>query len=451
MNDEHPPARIVRYDAQSATDADRSYPAPVSLLVETSLSAGRPDDRPRHTLLAIGSPVEIDAHSAAPSAERVDRSGHVLLPGLVNAHTHLDLTHIGPRPRESDGFASFAKVVGEGRKTDEPGVREAVRRGVELSLEAGTVAVGDIVGPVAGELSLAGYEELASSPMLGVSFLEFFGIGSGERSWRDKLDRTLADFAQPGDSVRLGLQPHAPYSTSPPMYLHAVELSRRLGLPLSTHLAEHRDEAEFVATCSGPMREFLDRLAIYDESVLRHVGQGRHPIEHLASVLDAAKEAGHPFLCAHVNDAPDDWIAVLARAEASVAYCPHASAYFRAEREFGPHRYRDMLDAGVNVCLGTDSIINLPTDEPGRAMSVLEEAYLLHRRDGTDPLTLIRMATVNGARALGLDPALFRLTPGPLAGLIAVPIDPDQADDPPGGVLRGSKPPVLLLPEKSSR
>lgn len=447
MNDEHSRARIVRYDAEGATDADRSHHGPVSLLVEIT----RTEARPGHTLLAIGSPGEIDAHPGASSGERRDLSGHVLLPGLVNAHTHLDLTHIGPRVREGDGFAEFAKVVAEGRRTDEPGVREAVRRGVELSLEAGTVAVEDIVGPIAGELSLAGLEELAASPMLGVSLLEFFGIGSGEQAWRDKLDRTLEGFEQSGGPVRLGLQPHAPYSTSPPMYLHAVELSHRLGLPLSTHLAEHRDEAEFVATCSGPMRDFLDRLGIYDESVPRHVGRGRHPIEHLASVLEAAQETEHPFLCAHVNDAPDEWIGVLAHTGASVVYCPHASAYFLAERDFGPHRYRAMLDAGVNVCLGTDSIINLPTDECGRAMSVLEESRLLHRRDGTDPRTLIRMATVNGARALGLDPDLFRLTPGPLAGLVGVPIDPDRADDSLGAVLDGSEPPVLLLPEKSSR
>lgn len=128
-----------------------------------------------------------------------------------------------------------------------------------------------------------------------------------------------------------------------------------------------------------------------------------------------------PFLVAHVNDADDAAIRTLAHTRASVVYCPRASAYFAADRRFGPHRYRDMLTAGVRVALGTDSVVNL--DTPDR-ISILDEMRLLHRRDATDARTLLTMATVNGAAALGLNPGWFRLRTAPqrLAGLISIQI-----------------------------
>lgn len=103
------------------------------------------------------------------------------------------------------------------------------------------------------------------------------------------------------------------------------------------------------------------------------------------------------MLVAHVNDATDEAIGILAGSRATVVYCPHASEYFGAHRHFGPHRYRDMLAAGVRVALGTDSIVNLPD---GDGLSVLEEMRLLYRRDGTRPELLLGMATVNGGAAV---------------------------------------------------
>jgi cytosine/adenosine deaminase-related metal-dependent hydrolase len=103
-----------------------------------------------------------------------------------------------------------------------------------------------------------------------------------------------------------------------------------------------------------------------------------------------------------------------------VIYCPRASAYFAAERDFGPHRYREMLAAGITVALGTDSIVNL--DTPGH-ISTWDEMRLLHRRDRADPVTLLKMATINGAAALRREIAPFTLaTMGTLAGLVAIPV-----------------------------
>jgi cytosine/adenosine deaminase-related metal-dependent hydrolase len=145
------------------------------------------------------------------------------------------------------------------------------------------------------------------------------------------------------------------------------------------------------------------------------LGKGKHPIEHLRPALQIA-----PMLVAHVNDATDEGIEILAETQTSVAYCPRASRYFHAANHFGPHRYQDMLDAGINVCLGTDSIVNL--DTPHR-MSTLDEMRLLWHESRPDPTQLLAMGTINGAKAIGLAPDRFRLNAGATpAGVIAVEV-----------------------------
>ena len=127
----------------------------------------------------------------------------------------------------------------------------------------------------------------------------------------------------------------------------------------------------------------------------------------------------------HVNQCSDEDLAILAEARTKVVYCPRASAYFGADRHFGPHRYRDMLAAGIEVALGTDSIINLPSgilDEAGLGLSTLDEARFLHARDGADPDTLIKMITTHGSRVLGFDDALVTLSEGSTPiGILAIP------------------------------
>ena len=166
----------------------------------------------------------------------------------------------------------------------------------------------------------------------------------------------------------------------------------------------------------------------------------------LVGVLAAGR-----FTVAHVNDADDGAIETLARTGASVVYCPRASAYFGAPGHFGPHRYREMLDAEIPVALGTDSAVNLP--EPLTSLGVLEEMRLLHARDGTAAATLLRMGTVHGATALGLPREEFifqRRSGGPVAGIVRVDIGP--AGPNPGGdalecLMRASGRPSLLSGE----
>ena len=211
------------------------------------------------------------------------------------------------------------------------------------------------------------------------------------------------------------MQPHAPYSVSARAYADLAGLLPA-HTPRSTHVAETLAEREFIARGTGPQRDFLHTLGVWDETILESLGRGESPIRHLEPVL---RSPGSPWLLAHGNDTSEDDIRVLAESGASVAFCPRSHRYFGHLRDLPPHRWPDMLEAGVVTCLGTDSIVNL--DTPDR-ITPLDDARLLARegRDAARPETLLRMITSNPARALGLEPGEFDFGTGVLAGLVEI-------------------------------
>lgn len=389
--------------------------------------------------LAVGAAAR--THPLRNAARLVERPHGVILPAFVNAHAHLDLTSIGPMPHDpSRGFMNWIDLIRSRRETTPEGIRDAVQLGIELSRRGGTVAVGDIAGAPAGKPTLEPWNTLRDSGLLGVSFVEFFAIGRGAAGIGGV--KTLLSTATPRTDasglMRLGLQPHAPNTVGLAGYRWAVEFAGENQLPLCTHLAETWEEHEFIAFARGPQRVFLEKIGLWEPEILDEIGKGRQSVEHLADVLKGAR-----FTAVHLNNVDDRAIHILKETSTAVVYCPRASTYFGTEHHFGPHRYQQMLAAGIPVALGTDSIVNL--DTPQR-ISVLDEMRLLHRRDNTDPRVLLAMGTVNGALALGLERAWFRFGDGrrAVAGLVAVDVG-TQRNDPLKAVLESGSDAELLL------
>ncbi|MDH3582966.1 MAG: amidohydrolase family protein [Phycisphaerae bacterium] len=349
-------------------------------------------------VLAAGSEAEVRA-AVPPETLWQRRPDCLLLPGLVNAHAHLDLTSVSP-VAYGGSFVSWLKMVTEARPKDETTIDRAVREGARRSYAAGVLTIGDIAG------SPTATDALRQTGLRGVSFREFFGIGGASR------DRALGEMEQwaasiQGDGiVRDGLQPHAPYSCGRDLYRRAAELALAADLPLCTHLAETREELQFIAEGKGPFAELLDELGKSGDVSEVDYGRGARPVPWLFGEDLSEKP---PWLCAHANYVDDDEIERLGAAGASVVYCPRASQYFGHHG----HRYRDMLAAGVKVCLGTDSIVCHGT------LSILDEMKFLFRRDGTDPERLLEMATVNGMQGLGLPAAEASFRVGSSPGLVA--------------------------------
>jgi cytosine/adenosine deaminase-related metal-dependent hydrolase len=417
-----PPIDAVRIDATGLADPN------LGCIEHASLVVSRVNEVVQ--IAYAGSTSQVPAQFNDPKVPVFTLRDQLIMPAFVNAHTHLDLTHIGPQPHEpDDGFVSWVNMIREQRASDDEHITQCVRLGIERSLAGGVIAVGDIAGAPAGRLTDAPIRTLAHSPMLGVSYLEFFGIGKTAAAAIRRVEAFLDEHAPAildsiADSgVQLGLQPHATNTIDLSVYRWVAQAAASRGLPLSTHLAETPEEREFIAQGTGPQRELLERLGVWDDSILDHIAKGNHPIEHLRSVLETRQ-----MLVAHVNDATDAGIELLAETKTSVAYCPRGSSYFGAASHFGPHRYAEMLDAGVNVCLGTDSIVNLDTTY---RISTLDEIRMLWKQGDHDANQLLSMGTINGARALGLSEQLFSIQAGSTpAGIIAVPIGEqhDNAD-----------------------
>lgn len=399
-------------------------------LILAGAIAGRPEtDRPpqaviihENRILTVGCADEVPP---PPGGSRIDRHDHLLLPALVNAHAHLDLTHLGPQPYQGD-FRAWIDLIRAGRANEDDAIADSVRLGVKLARAGGIGAIGDIAG--IGSL-MPGLTQRAGG-LPGVSFVELFGIGRAESTAAQQVERLVAATAgeRPDPTpVTFGLQPHAPYSCSLATYRIAAET----GFPLATHLAETRSEIDFVQNARGPFREMLESFGLWTDRIR---ATGQHPIDHLAPLL-----RGHAMLLAHVNYCETHHLDLLAETKATVVYCPRASAYFgHPEKDAAPHRYRDMLKRGIPVALGTDSILCLNT--PDR-ISVLDEMRFLYQRDRTAPAVLLQMATQCGADALGLSPSCFTIAPGPVVGLLALPFDPADPRDPFEQVLERDDPP----------
>lgn len=313
----------------------------------------------------------------------------MLVPGLINCHTHLELTHLAGRNAESD-FTAWIRRIRELKDATPPGeFTAAAAAGLRQCWAAGVTTVADTGSTGAALRALA---ELGGR---GVVYQEVFGPDPAhvERSMdelRVALDalRSLA-----GPQRRLGVSPHAPYSVSEPLYRAVAVLARERGLPVALHLAESEAETRFVRDGSGPFAELLGARGI------AVTARGRSPLRYLS-------DTGHltpDTLCIHCVqlDGPD--IAILAASGAAVAHCPRSNT----AHGHGRAPLTALRAAGVRVGLGTDSVVST-----GDA-SLWAEADAAGLT-GNDAL---RALTLDGARALGWDREIGSLEVGKAADL----------------------------------
>lgn len=376
-------------------------PGAVLVLDGKVVAAGQPGSLPRELV---------------EQAEVIHCDQFILLPAFVNAHMHLELTNLGPQPyAPPHGFVGWVKMVRHRiaiADQFDDGMM-SYNKGMEMLRDACVSAVGDITKSTL----------MFNSPfctLSGQCYEEQFGL-------TDPLINQALKNIRAGNS---GIQPHAPYSAGPSVYAAAADSGR----PVSTHLAEHEEEIAFVADLAGPMVAYLSEIGRWDNSIGQHYGKGLSPVQWMRPYLKASANDGG-WLVAHCNYVSNDDIKILADTNTSVAYCPIASEYFGHK----DHRYCDMLDAGVNVCLGTDSIICADPDDP-QPLGLLSSMRRLHERDQTDPDTLLAMATTHGAKALRLDATVATLQPGAPARFACIPIDPKSDVDPLVQVLSGQDP-----------
>jgi cytosine/adenosine deaminase-related metal-dependent hydrolase len=342
--------------------------------------------------------------SAAPGAAVRDLGEAILLPGLVNAHTHLSLTDLASgTPRPAPLLDWLGRISREAAALPEEAVRASVRRGLDASWRLGTVAVGEVT-----TRADAVSEIEADGRFFARIYFEFLGVSAGRarRRYEAAVGGALALLDRGGarGPVRPGLSPHAPYSVWPSLWKEAANLCRARDLRWSSHIAESPYEQEFLRHGRGPLREHLERLGVWDDAYPTP-GTGIIGLWEAGNVLDTRALLVHAL---HLEPGEVDAIAAKG---AFVCLCPRSNAGF----DLPPPPVADLYARGVPLCLGTDSLAS------NEDLGVWGEMRAIRRlAPGLSGAEILRMATVNGARALGLDDLCGALRPGMPARLIAV-------------------------------
>src|SRR2546430_8933072 len=330
-----------------------------------------------------------------PGARRVEFRDAVLVPGLVNAHTHLELTHLAGRNPERE-FSRWIRTIRalkdattpeEFDHSAEQGVRDCWMAGVTCVADRGSTGA-----PVRARARLGGR---------GINYQEVFGPDPADGA--APLAELRAAVARLGPvasgRARLGVSPHAPYTVSEPLYRAVAAFARREALPLAVHLAESREETALVRDGAGSFAEALRARGI--------PVQARHcrPVQYLLELGVLERATG--WLCIHCVQVDERDIDILRRAEVGLAACPRSN---RAHAH-GTAPLAALRAAGIPVGLGTDSVVsagdvNLWAE--AAAAGLYEEEAL-------------QMLTIEGARALGLDADIGSLELGKQADLAVFP------------------------------
>lgn len=337
----------------------------------------------------------------------VDLGDAVLLPGLVNAHCHLDYTQMGGHIHRCASFTDWIKAI-----TALKGAwgfaefAESWLQGARMLLRTGTTTVGDI--EAVPELPP---DVWPCTPLRVISFFEMTGVRSRREPAR-LLGETLHATRRltPHQRNGIGLSPHALYSTTPRLVDLACEHAQSNGWRIAMHVSESAEEYQMFTDAEGRMFDWLRR----NERDMSDCG-GRSPVQRLAELGALAPH----LIAVHANYLRDGDARRLAEAGVSVVHCPRSHVYFG----HAPFPYEDLAEAGVNVCLGTDSLATtLPQSRTPLQLDMFAEMRAFAAtRPSVAPESIVAMATHHGAQALGLESRLGSLRPGLEADLIAVP------------------------------
>ena len=328
----------------------------------------------------------------------------VVLPGLINAHTHLELSHCKPGEKPAGGFEQWLTRMLSQASIDpvelkQKSARAALHGGHE-SLRFGVTGLGDISRQCDTTRAI-----LRTLPLRVTSFGEVTAMGQHRALLQERVvlasDRSLSS-----ERLRIGISPHSPYSIEPEGFRHCLEVARRGMMPIATHLAETPSEWEFLASHTGPLKELWDAWMGWDDEVPFYAGG---PIR-LAQELGLLE---YGAVLAHVNYCSDAEMQIIRSGRSSVVYCPRTHEFFGHP----PHRFREMLRMGINVAIGSDSCASSPD------LNLVDDLRLVHSRyPEIDAHDLWRMVSVNGAKALWCAQEQGSLARGKHADFVAFPV-----------------------------
>jgi cytosine/adenosine deaminase-related metal-dependent hydrolase len=334
-----------------------------------------------------------------------------VLPGLVNAHTHLELSYLHGRIPPAPGFLEWVKPMLAARAdrsgSDESAIRDAARSAIQSARDTGTSLVGDVTN------TLAAVALLRDAQMPACVFHELLGFGGRNAEEQVAAARRAIDAIGSDDNVRVSLAPHAPYSVAPALFAAIRrDLDEHAPMVSTVHLGESPEEVEFLRKGSGPWRALLEQLGVWNPD---WQAPQCSPVDYLADMgfLTGSVLAVHGV---QLEGTDLDRLHTLG---ITLVSCPRSNRYVGV----GSPPLEAFYAMDVDVAFGTDSLASVDD------LNMFNELAEARRIAPMVPArALLRSATLTGAAALGFGDAFGSIEAGKRAALIAVRV-PDGVND----------------------
>ena len=359
--------------------------------------------------------VALGRRAANDTTKGVELGDVAVMPGVVNAHTHLELSYLRDQIAPSSSFTAWARQIISARRmkpTDPMAMHvpagPALDAAIDECLRCGTAVVGDI-----GNTHTA-FPKLAASPLAGVFFWELIGFNLSE-GFEAMVDHALEALGElpHSDRLRVSLAAHAPYSVAP-LFFRAIKkgVDRMPFVPSSVHLAENVEEVELLKTGGGPWKTLMKDIGSWNPA---WTPPGVGPVQY----LDDMKFIDNRLIAVHGVQMTQADLQLLKARGATLVTCPRSNAHTGA----GVPPIVDFFESGVRIAIGTDSLASSPD------LNVFAEVATLHAlAPSVPPAMLLESATIQGARALGFDADYGTIEPGKVARLLAVDVPPGTSD-----------------------
>jgi cytosine/adenosine deaminase-related metal-dependent hydrolase len=350
------------------------------------------------------------------STPAIELGDVAVMPGLVNAHTHLEFSYLRDQIPPAASFTAWARqIIAERRSAPhplkDPRVLDSIDASIDELLRCGTAVIGEITNTL-----FVTFDKLAQSPLAAVVFWELIGFNLGEGADFDAMvEQALDDLGElpRTEKVRGSLAAHAPYSVAP-LYFRAIKkaVDKMPFVPSSVHLAENVEEVELLKTGGGPWKTLMKDIGSWNHG---WTAPGVSPVQY----LDDMRFIDNRLLVVHGVQMSKADLALLKARGATLVTCPRSNAHTGA----GVPPITDFYESGVRIAIGTDSLASSPD------LNLFGEIATLHALAPSVPATmLLESATIEGARALGFDADYGTIEPGKLARLLAVDVPPGTTD-----------------------
>ena len=358
--------------------------------------------------------VALGRRAANDATAGVELGDVALMPGLVNAHTHLELSYLRDQVTPSSSFTAWVRQILQARRQRmqqplrDPAVMAAVDAAIDESVRCGTAVVGEITN------TLVTFDKLAASRLAGVVFWELIGFKI-DGDFDAMVGHAVAELeALPAtDAIRVSLAAHAPYSVAP-LFFQAIKkaLARMPFVPCSVHLAEGVEEVELLMTGAGPWKTLMTDIGSWNQA---WTAPGVGPVQY----LDDMGFIDNRLLVVHGVQMTTEDLAMLKARGATLVTCPRSNVHTGA----GLPPIVEFYESGVRIAIGTDSLASSPD------LNVFAEIATLHALAPSVPAaSLLESATIQGARALGFEADYGTIESGKVARLLTVDVPPGTSD-----------------------